>query len=115
MIYNDEQWEIIKKASPHYLNARRDYFRNCPRWILEDIIRTYEYATGNIISNRNLGCANCCLSIMKIIGNTYFSDLAEREELEKEKEGNKDGREEEISKKTNSRNSKKKKRDNSND
>ena len=115
MIYTDEQWEIIKKASPHYITVKREFIRNAPRWLTEQIIMTYENATGKIILNKDLSCAACILHIYQQIGKTYFSDLAEREELEKEKEENKDGREEEIPKKTNSRNSKKKKRDNSND
>lgn len=93
MIYNDEQWAIIKEASPHYITSRQDYIRNVPRWLLEDIIEIYESATGKIILNKTPSCAVCVLNIIKTIAKTYFSDLEERDNLEKEKlekEENKD-------------------------
>lgn len=93
MIYNDEQWAIIKKGSPHYITSRQDYIRNVPRWLLESIIEIYESATGKIILNKDLSCAVCVLNIIKTIAKTYFSDLDEREKLEEEKlekEENKD-------------------------
>jgi hypothetical protein len=109
MIYNDEQWAIIKKGSPHYITSRQDYIRNVPRWLLENIIEIYESATGKIILNKDLSCAVCVLNIIKTVAKTYFSDLDEREKLEEEE--NKDGekRDEEL----HSRNSEKKKRNSS--
>lgn len=107
MIYNDEQWAIIKKASPHYITSRQDYIRNVPRWLLEDIIEIYESATGKTILNKDLSCAVCVLNIIKTIAKTYFSDLDEREKLEENKDGEK--RDEEL----HSRNSEKKKRNSS--
>jgi hypothetical protein len=87
MIYNDEQWAIIKKGSPHYITSRQDYIRNVPRWLLENIIEIYESATGKIILNKDLSCAVCVLNIIKTVAKTYFSDLDEREKLEENKDG----------------------------
>ena len=44
---------------------------------------TYEEATGKKIMSKDLSCAVCVLRIYQTVGKTYFSDLAEREELEK--------------------------------
>lgn len=85
MIYNDEEWRIIKEASPHYKTARQEYIRNAPLRLTEQVLITYENATGKIILNKDLSCANCVLNIYKEIGKTYFSDLEEREKLEEEK------------------------------
>jgi len=85
MIYNNEQWEIIKQASPHFRTARQDYIRNAPRQMTEQIINVYEAATGRTIMSKDLSCAVCVLRIYQTVGRTYFSDLAEREELEKNK------------------------------
>lgn len=85
MIYNDEEWRIIKEASPHYKTARQEYIRNAPLRLTEQILITYENATGKTILNKDLSCANCVLNIYKEIGKTYFSDLEEREKLEEEK------------------------------
>lgn len=85
MIYNDEQWEQIKQASPHYETARRDYIRNAPRWLTEQIMTVYEDATGRTIMSRNLNCAVCVLHIYQTVGKTYFADLDERNKI-KEKE-----------------------------
>lgn len=79
MIYNEAQWEIIKKASPHYETARHDYIRNAPRWLTEQVMNTYEAATGNHLSNRDINCAVCVLRIYQTIGKTFFADLKERE------------------------------------
>ena len=113
MIYNDSEWLIIKKASPHYESAKRNYIRNVPSWLIEEITSVYESATGKKILNKDFSCAICVLRIIQMIGKTYFSDLEEREKLEEE---NKNGGTENIKeKKTNSRNNKKKKRYNSDD
>lgn len=113
MIYTDEQFNVIKKASPHYITSKKEYIRNVPSWLLEDIVEVYESATGKEILHKNFSCAICVLRIIQTIGKTYFSDLEEREKIEEE---NKDGGTENIEeKKTNSRNNKKKKRDNSDD
>lgn len=79
MIYNDEQWNIIKKASPHYETAKHDYIRNAPRNLTEQVMNVYEAATGKKIISRDLTCAVCVLRIYQIIGKTYFQDLKERE------------------------------------
>lgn len=85
MIYSNEQWEVIKQASPHYVTARREYIRNAPRALTQRIIETYEEATGKTIMHKDLNCAVCVLRIYQAVGKTYFSDLAEREELDKNK------------------------------
>ena len=84
MIYTEEQWKIIKQASPHYESARHEYIRNAPRWLTEQIINVYEAATGKTMMHKDLSCAVCVLNIYKQIGKTYFSDLEERNKLELE-------------------------------
>ena len=84
MIYNEQQWEAIQQASPHFETARHDYIRNAPRWLSEQIISVYEAATGKTIPNVNLNCAVCVLHIYQTIGKTYFADWEER--LNKNKE-----------------------------
>lgn len=84
MIYNEAQWEIIKKASPHYETARHEYIRNAPRNLTEQVMNVYEAATGKKIISRDITCAVCVLHIYQIIGKTYFADLKEREELKSE-------------------------------
>lgn len=81
MIYNDAQFAIIKKASPHYETARHDYVRNAPTWLTQEIINVYEAATGKTILHKTINCAVCVLRIYQTIGQTYFKDLAERQSL----------------------------------
>lgn len=88
MIYNDSEWLIIKKASPHYESAKRNYIRNVPSWLIEEITNVYESATGKKILHKDFSCAICVFRIIQTIGKTYFSDLEERNKLEEE---NKDG------------------------
>lgn len=85
MIYSNEQWEVIKQAGPHFRTARQDYIRNATRQMTEQIVDVYESATGKTIMSKDYKCAVCVLRIYQTIGKTYFSDLAEREELEKNK------------------------------
>lgn len=82
MIYSEEQWDIIKKASPHYETARHEYIRNAPRQLTEQVMNVYEAATGKKIYSRDLSCAVCVLHIYQQIGKTYFVDLEERKKLE---------------------------------
>lgn len=89
MIFTDEQWKIIKEASPHFKTARQEYIRNAPRYLTEQIMNIYESATGNNIMSKDINCATCVLRIYQTVGKAYFSDLDEREKLEKEE--NKDG------------------------
>lgn len=84
MIYNEAQWDIIKKASPHYETARHEYIRNAPRNLTEQVMNVYEAATGKKIYSRDLSCAVCVLHIYQQIGKTYFADLEERNKLELE-------------------------------
>ena len=81
---SNEQWDIIKKASPHYETARHEYIRNAPRQLTEQVMNVYEAATGKKIYSRDLSCAVCVLHIYQQIGKTYFDDLKEREELKSE-------------------------------
>lgn len=75
MIYTEEQWKLIKQASPHYETARHEYIRNAPRWLTEQIISVYEAVTGKTVMHKDLSCAVCVLNIYKQIGKTYFDDL----------------------------------------
>lgn len=75
MIYTEEQWKLIKQASPHYETAKHEYIRNAPRWLTEQVINVYEAATGKTILHKDLSCAVCVLNIYKQIGKTYFDDL----------------------------------------
>lgn len=84
MIYTEEQWKLIKQASPHYETARHEYIRNAPRWLTEQIINVYEAATGKTVMHKDLSCAVCVLNIYKQVGKTYFADLEERKKLELE-------------------------------
>lgn len=84
MIYTEEQWRIIKQASPHYESARHEYIRNAPRLLTQQVIDVYEAATGKTVMHKDLSCAVCVLNIYKQIGKTYFSDLEERNKLELE-------------------------------
>lgn len=84
MIYTEEQWKLIKQASPHYETARHEYIRNAPRWLTEQIINVYEAATGKTMMHKDLSCAVCVLNVYKQVGKTYFSDLEERKKLELE-------------------------------
>lgn len=85
MIYNEQQWEVIKQAGPHFRTARQDYIRNATRQMTQQIVDVYEAATGKTVMSKDYKCAVCVLRIYQTIGKTYFSDLAEREELEKNK------------------------------
>lgn len=83
IILTDDQWQRIKKASPHFETARRDYIRNCPRWITEQVISVYEEATGKTINRKNITCATCILRLFQNIGKLYFWNKEYREGLEK--------------------------------
>ena len=109
MIYNEEQWKVIANAAPHFETARRDYIRNVPRWLSEQIISVYEDATGKTIMSKDLNCAVCVLHIYQTIGKTYFTDLDERNKLAKDKENEK-GNDNKKNAETNDGNEKKKKR-----
>lgn len=89
MIYTEEQWRLIKQASPHYETARHEYIRNAPRWLTEQIISVYEAATGKTVMHKDLSCAVCVLNIYKQIGKTYFQDKLERENFDDLEEKNK--------------------------
>lgn len=93
MIFTDEQWKIVKEAGPHFRTARQDYVRNAPMYLTQMLINIYESATGKTLANKDVTCAGCVLRIYQTVGKAYFSDLEERENLEKEKlekEENKD-------------------------
>lgn len=87
MIFTDEQFNIIKEASPHFNTARQEYIRNAPRYLTEQIINIYESATGKTLANKDVNCATCVLRIYQTVGKAYFSDLEEREKLEENKDG----------------------------
>lgn len=93
MIFTDEQWKIVKEAGPHFRTARQDYVRNAPMYLTQMLINIYESATGKTLANKDVTCAGCVLRVYQTVGKAYFSDLEERENLEKEKlekEENKD-------------------------
>lgn len=96
MIFTDEQWNEIKKASPHFESARRDYIRNAPSWLTKSVVDIYEAATGKTMPQRDFTCAICVLRIYQTVGNAYFADLKEREnalnkKTEEEENGEKEG------------------------
>jgi hypothetical protein len=97
MIFTDEQWNEIKKASPHFESARRDYIRNAPSWLTKSVVDIYEAATGNKIPIKDFTCATCVLRIYQTIGKAYFADLKEREASQKntEEENGENGENEE--------------------
>lgn len=108
MIFSDEQWKVIANAAPHFETSRRDYIRNAPRYLTEQIISVYENATGKTIMSKDLNCAVCVLHIYQTIGKTYFTELEERNKLEKDKENEK-GNDNKKNAETNNGNKKKKK------
>lgn len=75
MIYNDEQWEVIKKASNLYESAKQQYIRNASRALTKEIIDVYESATGKKMLHKNLSCAACVLRVYQTVGKTYFDDF----------------------------------------
>lgn len=79
MIYTDEQYEILSQAKPHFETVKRDYIRNAPKWLTEQIINVYEIATKKTIMNKDMNCSICVMNIYKIIGKTYDVDTKERE------------------------------------
>lgn len=79
MIYTEEQLKILEKATPHFETVKRNYIRNAPRWLTEQIIEVYETSTGKHILSKDLNCFACVLNIYKLVGQTYYSDLAEIE------------------------------------
>ena len=79
MIYTDEQYEILSQAKPHFETVKRDYIRNAPKWLTEQIINVYEIATKKTIMNKDMNCSICVMNIYKIIGKTYDADTKERE------------------------------------
>lgn len=109
MIFNEEQWNIIKKASPHYETAKRDFIRNATRKMTEDIVGVYEAATGKTVPNKDSHCSVCVLRIYQIIGKAYFADLKERQKMEDEKKAEEKAKDEEKPKpKINSKKGRKK-------
>lgn len=96
MIFTDEQWNEIKKASPHFESARRDYIRNAPMWLTKSVVDIYENATGKTIPQRDFTCAICVLRIYQTVGNAYFADLKERENALNKKTEEENGEKEGI-------------------
>lgn len=109
MIFNDEQWEIIKQAGPHFRTAKQEYIRNAPQFLTNEIVRVYEEATGKIVLNKDSHCSVCVLHIYQQIGKAYFADLEERNKKQNEIENEK-GNDNKKNAETNDGNEKKKKR-----
>lgn len=80
MIYTNEQYEILSQAKPHFETVKRDYIRNAPKWLTEQIINVYEIATKKTILNKDMNCSICVMNIYKLIGKTYDADTKERKE-----------------------------------
>lgn len=80
MIYNDEQYRILKQATPHFESVKHEVIKNAPRWLTEQIINVYEQATHKTIFNKDLSCAVCVMNIYKLIGKTFDEDTKERDE-----------------------------------
>lgn len=81
MIYTDEQFNLLKRAEPHFESVKRDFLRNAPKWLTEQIINVYEIATKKTILNKDTNCSICVMNIYKLIGKTYDSDKKEREAI----------------------------------
>lgn len=81
-LLNEQQWNLLKQAAPHFETARHEYLRNCPRWLSEQVINVYEAATGKTILHKDLSCAVCVLRIFQTVGKLYFYNLEERNKLE---------------------------------
>ena len=79
MISTDEQFNLLKQAEPHFESVKRDFLRNAPKWLTEQIINVYEIATKKTIFNKDTNCSICVMNIYKLIGKTYYSDKKERE------------------------------------
>lgn len=75
MTFTDKQWELLKQASLHFENARRERVRNAPRWLTQQVIDVYEAATGKKMLHKDLSCAVCVLRVYQTIGKLYFDDL----------------------------------------
>ena len=109
MIFNDEQWEIIKQAGPHFRTAKQDYIRNIPQFLTNEIVKVYEEATGKTVMNKDSHCSVCVLRIYQQIGKAYFADLEERNKKQNEIENEK-GNNNKKNAEANDGNEKKKKR-----
>ena len=79
MIYTEEQYRILKQATPHFESVKHEVIKNAPRWLTEQIIDVYEQATHKTIFHKDLSCAICVLNIYKLIGKTFDEDTKERE------------------------------------
>lgn len=81
MIFTEEQYNILKQATPHFETAKHEYVRNAPRWLTSQVINVYEAATGKTIMSKDLSCAVCVLRIYQIVGRQFFLDKQEREKI----------------------------------
>lgn len=86
MIYTEEQYRILKQATPHFESVKHEVIKNAPRWLTEQIIDVYEQATKKHIFNKDLNCAVCVMNIYKIIGKTFDEDTKERAEKSSQNE-----------------------------
>lgn len=84
MIYTEEQYRILKQATPHFNSVKHEVIKNAPRWLTEQIIDVYEQATHKTIFHKDLSCAICVLNIYKLIGKTFDEDTKEREAKSKD-------------------------------
>lgn len=88
-LLDEQQWNLLKQAAPHFETARHEYLRNCPRWLSEQVINVYESATGKTILHKNLSCAVCVLRIFQTVGKLYFYNLEVRKiKIEENAENN---------------------------
>lgn len=82
MTFTDKQWELLKPASLHFENARRERVRNAPRWLTQQVIDIYEAATGKQMLHKDLSCAVCVLRVYQTVGKLYFQDKLERDNFD---------------------------------
>lgn len=82
ILLNEQQWNLLKQAAPHFESARHEYIRNAPRWLTQQVIDVYEAATDRTIHSKDLSCAVCVLNIYKQASGLYFYNLEERKKLE---------------------------------
>lgn len=84
IIFPDDIWDKFKKAAPHFESSKKEYIRFAPTWLTEQTLNIYEQMTGKKMSNRDLSCAHCVLSIYKVASKLYFQELDRRNKLEEE-------------------------------
>lgn len=74
----DEQYNLLKEATPHFLSAKRECIRNAPRWLTEQIVSVYEAVTGKTVVHKDFNCAVCVLRIYQLVGKLFDEETRDR-------------------------------------